>query len=579
MQAMSGRYYQRELVWLRELAARFADAWPALAPMLGGPTSDPDAERLLEGVAFKIGLLREKLESEFPQVVYEYLQRLIPHYPLHFPAATIVSFGLKPSSADSCVVPAGTQLSSLPLDGTSCIFTTASSVEVHSLRLADVSLSRESVREPAVVLALESGAIPLSEWRPGPVRVSVTGDYVTTTDLFMLLSRHVRSVVVMPARGGSPFVLPPGSLKPVGLESKGSLLPYPPHVFPGFRLLREYFAFPEKFLAFDLCGLEHWQDRGDGTRFIVKFELDTPFTPTKIRNENFTLFATPAINIFPYEAEPIILDHRSSSHLLRPSAPNPSHYQLFSVNGLSGFSRSTGRERTYAPLDLFRPDTPEHPVYHVVPAKSPLHAGFDMHLSVGMPPGGALPEEETLSVQLTCTNGTLAEGLCVGDVSVVPPGLSGNLSVRNITPIQPGDFPPLEPDLPERFTRHLYLNGLTLGNGANLRSLLELYVFPGNRSEASSAANLKRIAGIGEVSALPCERWVNGVMMTGREIRMKVRQDHFAGPGDMYLFGCVLDRFIGDCAEPNTFTVLILEEALKGESHQWPPRLGRQQLP
>ncbi|NMC75018.1 MAG: type VI secretion system baseplate subunit TssF [Geobacteraceae bacterium] len=576
---MPGSSYQKELVRLRELAPRFSDAWPALAPMLAGPTTDPDAERLLEGVAFKIGLMRERLESDFPEIVHEYFQRLLPHYLLPFPAATIVSFSLDPSALESCVVPAGTRLSSIPLDGTSCVFSTTSTVEVHPLRLTDASLSREKVSETAVVLSLESVGMPLSQWRPGPLRIHVTGDYVPTTDLFLLLSRHVRSIVLTPARGGSPFFLPPDSLRPVGLEAEDSPLPYPPNAFPGFRLLREYFAFREKFPAFDLYGLDLWRDRGDGTGFLIRLELDhPPGAETRIGSEHFALFATPAVNIFPHEADPIVLDHRSSTHLLRPAAPNPAHYRIFSVDGVSGFFRRTGRERRYAPLDLFREVAPEQPVYHAVPVRSQVHAGYDLRLSVGMPLGGALPEEETLSIQLTCTNGVLPEGLRIGDVSELPPGLPDSLSVRNITPIRPGTFPPLEPDLPERLTRHLYLNCLTLGNGANLRSLLELYVFSGNRSRASSDADLKRIAGIEEVTVLASERWVNGVPMTGREVRVKVRRDHFAGPGDLYLFGCVLDRFMAECAEPNTFTVLIVQESIKGGGYQWPPRLGRKPL-
>ncbi len=570
---MSGRHYQKELLRLRELAAQFADAWPTLAPMLGRPTADPDAERLLEGVAYKIALLREKLESDFPEMVNELLQRLSPHYPLPFPAATIVAFSLDPSAAETCVVPMGTQLSSIPLDGTSCRFSTAWDVEVHPLRLTDVSLSREGGRKSAIRLSLESTGIALSQWRPGNLRIHVTGDYVSATDLFMVCSRHVRCIVVTPEQGGSRVVLPPDSLQPVGLESKGSLLPYPPNAFPGYRLLQEYFAFPVKFPAFDLCGLERWEDRGDGTRFVVSFELDNPpFTPNNIRRENFALFATPAVNLFPHEADPVILDHRSSTCLLRPSAPDPSHYQIYSVESVSGFIRSTGRERSYALFDLFRPSDPDQPVYYAGPRKSPLHAGFDLHLSVGLPRGNALPEEETLSVRLTCSNGTLPERLRIGDLSMLPSGFPDNLSVRNIIPVTPGSFPPLEPDLARRLTTHLYINGLTLADAGNLRSLMELYVF------SRSAANRKRIAGIEEVTYAPCERWVSGKLLNGREIRVKARGDHFGGPGDLYLFGCVLDRFLAHWADPNVFTLLSIEETLKGGGYRWPPRLGRKSL-
>jgi len=68
------------------------------------------------------------------------------------------------------------------------------------------------------------------------------------------------------------------------------------------------------------------------------------------------------------------------------------------------------------------------------------------------------------------------------------------------------------------------------------------------------------------------------MLLGGRDVRVKARKDHFGGPGDLYLFGCVIERFIAQCAEPNTFTVVTLEETLKGGGYQWAPRLGRQPL-
>jgi type VI secretion system protein ImpG len=576
---MTGRHYHKELVRLRYLSTEFAEAWPALAPMLGGPTTDPDAERLLDGTAFKTGLLREKLETDFPEVVNEMTQRLFPHYPRHFPAATIVAFTVKPPVTESCIIPAGTLIDSVPLDGTSCTFATAWDVEVHPLHLADVTVTRTSVRETAVRLSLALSGLSLSKWHAERFRLLVTGEYVSVADLFLCLNRHLKRIVITPEEGGTSIILPPDCLQPAGFGPEASLLPYPPNAFPGFRLLQEYFSFPEKLLSFDLAGLDRWQDRGEGARFSITFELDVPaLVATHVRRESFALFAVPAVNLFPHEADPILLDHRATGYLVRPSGPDPVNYQVFSVDKVTGLTRSTSRERSYAPFDLFRPDSRDSAVYHTVPRKSPVHAGFDLHLSVAFPQGGPPPEEETLSIELTCSNGILPERLHVGDISLLSSGAPDCVSVRNITPLTPGTFPPLAPDLAERFTAHLFLSCLSLGSADILRSLLDLYVFSGNRSRASVAANRKRIAGIEDVTARPCDRWVRGMLLSGREVRVKVRRDHFGGPGDLYLFGCVLERFLAQCAEPNTFTMLTLEETLKGGVYQWPPRLGRKPL-
>ena len=70
---MISPYYQRELAHLKELAVEFSKAHPALAPLLSGPSTDPDVERLLEGTAFLTGLVREKLDDEFPEIVHNLL--------------------------------------------------------------------------------------------------------------------------------------------------------------------------------------------------------------------------------------------------------------------------------------------------------------------------------------------------------------------------------------------------------------------------------------------------------------------------------------------------------------------------
>jgi type VI secretion system protein ImpG len=161
----------------------------------------------------------------------------------------------------------------------------------------------------------------------------------------------------------------------------------------------------------------------------------------------------------------------------------------------------------------------------------------------------------------------------VGDISRLPSELTDTVSARNITSVTPATFPPLEKHLADRFTTHLFLAGLSLSNGDTLRSLLELYI-----SADASAADRKRVAGIEEVTTRPCQRWVKGKLLEGREILVRVRRDHFSGPGDLYLFGCVLERFLAQCAEPNTFTMLTLEETMKGGGYQWAPRLDRQPL-
>ena len=77
---MFNRYFQEELDKLKDLGVEFSKAHPAVAPMLSGRSSDPDVDRLLEGVAFLTALLRQKLDDEFPEIIHKLVQLIWPHY-------------------------------------------------------------------------------------------------------------------------------------------------------------------------------------------------------------------------------------------------------------------------------------------------------------------------------------------------------------------------------------------------------------------------------------------------------------------------------------------------------------------
>ncbi len=576
---MFKRYFREELSRLKALGAEFGEAYPALAPFLGGPSADPDVERLLEGVAFQTALLRQKLDDDFPEIIHDLMHLVMPHYLRPIPAATMVVFTPAPSLRQTVTVPRGTRLLSVPVDGTRCGFSTTCAVEVHPLELENASFVCPPGRSAAIILSMALQGIPLSQWRPGKLRIYLAGDHVPASDLYKLFSRCVKQIVLSPADGGRPVTLPAACLQPAGFSDEEAMIPYPPHAFPGFRLLQEYFTFPGKFMCFDISGWERWLDRGEGRQFSIGIEFGDvlPEAP-RVTRDNFALFAVPAVNIFAHDADPVSMDNRKDRYLVRPCGDDPSHFQVFSVDCLTGFMRGTARRREYAPFELFHSAGGNAPAFHTSLQRSPVRAGYDVYLTVSYPQGCIPPANETLTIGLTCTNGTLPERLRIGDVCVQTDDTPANVSFRNITNVTPAVLPPLEPGLPWRLTSHLAINYLTLANAANLRSALELYLFPENRQTPVVAANRKRIAGIEEVQEQPCDRLVGGVMMRGREVRLRLRQDHFAGPGDLFLFGCVLDRFLGICASINTFTRITIYEDLKGESFQWPPRLGHQPL-
>ena len=576
---MFNRHFQQELSHLKDLGAEFSKAHPALAPMLGGPTADPDVERLLEGVAFLTALLRQKLDDEFPEVIHELVQLIWPHYLRPIPSTTIIAFTPKPTLKQSIIIPAGIHIASVPVEGTRCLFQTCYDVNIHPIVLSEAFFEEAAGHPPAIKLRLELQGPRLSDWQPGSLRFFLAGDFSNAADLYFLLQNHLKQIEIKPLDTGQSLLLTPDHLRPVGFSPENELFPYPSNSFPGYRILQEYFILPSKFLFLDLVGWERWHNRGEGNRFEICFTLgDLPFQPPRVRASNFVFAASPAINIFSHEADPFRLDHRKTDYVVRPSGSNTAHYQVYALEKVTGFVQGTAEERTYVPFDMFSSKQISHPVYYTKLRRSLIQAGFDVFLSFAYPSTAGLPKTETISVQLQCTNGQLSEGIQVGDISQPTSTSPEFVEFKNIIPPTTNVLPPLGTNLLWRLLSHLSLNYLSLSKAENLRALLELYIFEETRDKTAIMANRKRIAGIERVETTGTQRLIAGIMMRGRNIGMKIRQDHFAGPGDLYLFGSILDHFLGNYASINTYTRLSIQEAIKGDLYQWPARIGAHPL-
>ena len=303
-----------------------------------------------------------------------------------------------------------------------------------------------------------------------------------------------------------------------------------------------------------------------------------PFPPPKITGDNFVLFATPAVNVFDHDADPISLDHHRNEYRVRPSGSNKSHYQVYSVDKVQGYRQGSVKAREYEPFEMFQPETRDRPIYHVSFKRSAVGNAIDALLSFTYPDKGEVPAPETLSINVTCTNGELAERLQVGDLNQPTPTSPELLEFRNIRPPTASVLPPLGSTLLWRFLSLYSLNYLSLANADNIKALLKLYIFPESRDQAATYANTRRVDGIDAIEVRRENRLVTGYMMRGQEIILKAKSDHFASDGDLYIFGSVLDAFLGCYASINSFTNFRIEEVLKGDTHRWPARIGDRPL-
>ena len=85
-------YYNRELAYLREMGAEFAERYPKVAGRLGMrgiEVADPYIERLMEGFAFLTSRVQMKMDAEFPRFSQRMLEMIAPNYLAPTPSMAI----------------------------------------------------------------------------------------------------------------------------------------------------------------------------------------------------------------------------------------------------------------------------------------------------------------------------------------------------------------------------------------------------------------------------------------------------------------------------------------------------------
>jgi type VI secretion system protein ImpG len=167
-------------------------------------------ERFLDAVVYQNCLLDRKLGVDFPELIQKLANLILPHFLRPVPATTIVAFTPAPSRGQSVTVPAGTQLASTPVDGTSCRFTTTYDLDVHPLELVDVVSIQTSVRAAEIRLMFTVHGCDLSQWRPESLRFFLADDRAVDAELYVLLSRYITGIVVAVGDGGASVTLTPG---------------------------------------------------------------------------------------------------------------------------------------------------------------------------------------------------------------------------------------------------------------------------------------------------------------------------------------------------------------------------------
>jgi type VI secretion system protein ImpG len=600
-------YYQRELDAIRRLASEFALTHPKIAGRLRlSPDSvdDPHVARLLEGVAFLGARVHHRLDDEFPELTDALLDVVYPHYLAPFPCCFIARLAPQTGLQNGAHLPAGLVVDTEPVRGERCRYRTAYPVSVWPVEIEAARLSGLPILAPANPLATGAvaclrltlkGATPeVSFGKLGMDRLRLFLRGANAPALQELLCAHAISVAYADGPADTrPVILGPDAIEPAGFGPDEALLPWPARSFSGFRLLSEYFAFPEKFHFLDLARMDAKTLIGGGNRLEVFVWLSraVPELERAVDAESFALGCTPMVNLFPQRCEPIRLDDTAIEYRVVPDARRPMATEVWSVT----------RVREPLPDGGTRPWRPFHRLTHADPepgvpggsfavvrrAAQPPDAGTEIFLAPHEPDlAPRRSRDAVLSVDSLCLNRDLPTELPFGggrpQMKLVE-GVTAVGAVQAMTAPTPTLRRTLREATAWRLISQLSLGHLSVVGGsegaAALREVLRLHDLRDSAETRAAIASLLEVASAPGAARLPAgPRGLGGSFCRGLDVTLTFDARGWQ-TGGLFVMASVLDRFLALHATVNSFvrTRAVLRGA-SGHAAAWPARAGARVL-
>jgi len=593
-------YYERELGFLRRYSREFSERYPKIAGrlLIGGEVcEDPHIERMIESFALLNSRIAKRLDDDYPEFTEALFEVLYPHYLRPFPSCSIAHLDFSGAAAQlttATAIPRGTQLTTRPVRGAACTFRTSYPVTVAPLTLSHASFAPiidtpEAIRAPvgatsSISLTITSISDQVSVGKLGLARLRVFIDGEPSFCAALRDALFMRTVAAY-AEGDSSgrwMALPAIPVLAAGFEEDESLIDFSARSHTAYRLLTEYFCFPEKFNFFDIDLAALTAVLPSGCRSVtlhlalsgMRTDSNAARMLGTLTTNNVLLGCTPVVNLFRQRGEPIRLTHTTASYPVLADARRAFAYEVQSIDSVK-LVRQTPQGES---IIQFRPfyslkhgQTPEKSGHYWVARRDETMAekspGFETEISiVDIDFDPAEVETDTLSLELTCTNrdlpASLTYGLRGGDLF-----LEGGSSVRAISFLR-------KPTQSQRFERgrgahwrlisHLSLNHLSLSSGGldAFREMLAMYDLP------RSPSTQRQIGGIAAIAYKAANTWLPGnpfaCLVRGIEVRLTIDEEAFVGSG-IHAFAHIIDRFLGLYVHANSFTQLVIVSSKNGE--------------
>ena len=612
-------HYNTELDFMREMGSEFARHFPKVAGRLGMEgleCADPYVERMLEGFAFLTARVHLKIEEEYPKFCQHLLEIVYPDYLAPLPSMTVVQMQpdcSDPDLAKGLVIERGTTLVSGlgPNMQTPVEYRTSHALELFPVTVVDAdylgtraALANLGIKPGRQVsaglrISLETAkGVDVSALKMNSLPIFLGGSGTVPMALYEHILGGVCGFTVMTGdkNDRQVFSLTKDNVSAYGFEPEQALLNYQSRSFEGYRLLREYFAFPERFRFVNFTGLERALPKSTGQKFDLIIHLDNRNSDLEnvIGKNNFLPFCVPAINLFPKRADRITLNNIDHEFHVLADRSRPLDYEVHQVLSVTGYGKQADERKEFLPFygltDAHIPA--ESSAFYAVHRKSRLlsskqhssgaRSGYlGQEVFISLVDAEEAPYSTSLAqlgVNTLCSNRDLPMqiplGQANGDFT-----LKFNAPVEKIRAVAGPTRPKTQVttgDYIWRIINHLSLNFLSLiddrpdEGAAALRELLQLY-------SRGDTVGERQINGLLSVTAHAVTRRlpIPGPISFGRGLEIRIVLDETAfEAGGMYLLGSVLSEFFRKYVSINHVTETIVVTDSKNEVARWAVKAG-----
>jgi len=613
------RYFEREYNYLQSAGREFAQRHKDLAGLLDldeRQRKDPFVERLFEGFAFLAGRIHERLDDELPEITGGLLEQLFPHFLRPFPACAILKATAKTGAVTKPVtVPRGSEVKTAPgevkrrvvegertaeatgekIQPAEFIFRTTQTLTVRPMSLKDVRVEDAAGSASALILTIQPDRnVTYEKLELRQLRLYLHGAESLKYNLLLFLDKYVAALAVRELTSDKSAFEEIREFR-LGIPELSwetpeelSILPYARQSFGGYRLLQEYFAFPERFFFVDIEGLHTFKNASrDGCPFEIKISFKEKISRDKVPGrENILLHCAPIVNLFDRDTEEVSVSQRLPEYYIIPNANRRWSQEIYAVKNVTGVGENKKKQFQYIPvssyeiLDVTSPDYAAKRFYSI--RRRPLER--DMAETYIRLFGDSLEQEkfprEVLSFEATLSNGFWPnEKVGVGEKAPnrIKEAINfpSGIEVENLTKPTKTLECPIQKNYLWALISHLTLSFATLAETETLQRILSLY----NWTPSQNNPNKKRVQGITRVfPPVARSKFDPGERRPLRGIEFKLEVDPRAfehGAGDIYLFGSALNRFLAQYVTINSVVFLTIIEKGTEHEYKWEPSAGQ----